>query len=916
MGRIQVNVLGPWEVLSGSTHVPVPPGHLRSLLSALVLTPDQPVRTDILAGRLWGEHPPVNVRGTLSTYVTRLRRLLGAGTIASHPGGGYSFAVDEDDVDLHRFRRLLREARATTEAEQELDLVNQALAQWRGRPFTDVEAGWLERDVVPALTEEWFTATERRLDLDLARGSAGELIAELWQLTNTYPLRESLWVRLIGVLNRSGRRADALTAYQRIRTILRDQLGVDPGDELRRLHMDVLRDGPEGPAPRGATGPHQLPHGNARFVGRHDDLAALDRLLPTGSAGEPTVIVTIDGAAGTGKTTLAVHWAHRVGHRYPDAQLYLNLRGYSPGEPVQPTAALESVLRALGVPVDRIPPDLGERSALLRSTLAGRRVLVLLDNARDATQVRALLPGADSLVIVTSRNQLRALSVQDGAHRLTLRRLSRTDAVALLGAAAGQERVTAEPDAAGRLAELCDRLPLALAIVAERAQRADSLGEIVASLRDGVADLADFGSGTDVDLPAALSWSYRTLDPVAARMFRLLGVHPADDIGAEAAAVLADLPVTRAKQVLDQLVEAHMVERTRDRYEQHDLIRSYAAQQAEHDETDTEAAVSRVLDWYLHTAVSADSALRPGRLRDFVNPYTPGTPTRVFADEEQAFAWYEQEFDCLRAVVRRCATPRWGTHAWRVALAMITFLDRRIAWREGAGTLWDAHRAALAASDRLGEGYTSNALGCMQVDIGELATARANLERAIECFSGVADPFGELTASTNLSVVLTKLGEPEQGLAVSEKARELAAELGDHRAVGVNLGNMGTAYSAMGAHSRAVDCLRQAAVVLDEVSDLRTQAFTLHELGQAYAAAGMHAEAVGAFRRSIGAFQRFGFGNQRWHAAVLYDLGHTLADSGHPGLARSCWAPALTIMRDFCDPRADELAELLAAPQG
>jgi DNA-binding SARP family transcriptional activator len=259
MGRIQVNVLGPWEVLSGSTHVPVPPGHLRSLLSALVLTPDQPVRADTLAGRLWGEHPPVNVRGTLSTYVTRLRRLLGADIIASHPGGGYSFAVDKDDVDLHRFRRLLREARATAEAEQELDLVNQALAQWRGRPFTGVESGWLERDVVPALTEEWFTATEQRLDLDLARGSAGELIAELWQLTNTYPLRESLWVRLIGVLNRSGRRADALTAYQRIRTILRDQLGVDPGTSSADCTWTCCATAPKSQRPAAPPGRTSFP---------------------------------------------------------------------------------------------------------------------------------------------------------------------------------------------------------------------------------------------------------------------------------------------------------------------------------------------------------------------------------------------------------------------------------------------------------------------------------------------------------------------------------------------------------------------------------------------------------------------------------------------------------------------------------
>lgn len=487
MSQIRINVLGSWEIVSGSASVPVPPGHLRSLLSSLALAPGRPVRMDVLADQVWGEQHPMNIRATLSTYVTRLRKLLGNDVVTSFRGGGYSLTVDGADVDLHRFRGLLRQARTAGSTGQELGLLTEALGLWRGRPFTGVESDWLERDVLPALTEEWFTATERRIDLDLARGSARDLVAELWQLTNEHPLRESLWVRLISLLHRSGRRADALGAYTRIRAILRDRLGVDPGDTLRRLHLEVLRDAPRAeraPAPV-APGPHQLPHDNARFAGRHDDLAALDALLPTGdgAAAEPTVIVTVDGAPGTGKTTLAVHWAHQVVHRYPDVQLYLNLRGYSPGEPVAPAAAVGSVLRSLGVPVDRIPVELDERSALLRSTLAGRRTLILLDDARDTAQVRALLPGSRSLVVVTSRNQLRALSIEDGAHRLALSRLGHAEAVALLSAAAGPERVRAEPDAADRLVELCDRLPLALAIVAERARQAETLAEIVAAFR-------------------------------------------------------------------------------------------------------------------------------------------------------------------------------------------------------------------------------------------------------------------------------------------------------------------------------------------------------------------------------------------------------------------------------------------------
>jgi len=476
--------------------------------------------------------------------------------------------------------------------------------------------------------------------------------------------------------------------------------------------------------------------------------------------------------------------------------------------------------------------------------------------------------------------------------------------------------VTAEPDAAARLVDMCDRLPLALAIIAERAQRADTLREIVTALSDGATSLADFGSGTDVDLPAALSWSYRTLDPRAAAMFRMLGLHPADDISLEAAAVLANIPVARAKQVLDQLVEAHMVERTHhDRYEQHDLIRSYATQEANRTESavDVEAAIGRVLDWYLHAAVSADSVLQPVRRRDFVSPYAPAVPPPTFADHEQANAWFEREFDCLRSIVHWGATSGWGARTWRIAIAMTTFLDRRIAWREGAEILRAACRAAQAAGDRTGEGYTFNSLACIQIDTNELSNARENLERAIDCFIDLSNQFGEAMALTNLGIVLPKLGKPELGLRVSEKARELAAELGYRRGVGNNLENMGVTYSTMSEHNRAIECLHEAAVIFEECGDAQTQAFNLRELGQAYAAANMNAKAVGAYRKAIRAFQRLG--NQRWHAVLLYELGHVLDSTGHSGLAHACWRPALVIMREFGDLRAEQLEDLLTETQ-
>jgi DNA-binding SARP family transcriptional activator/tetratricopeptide (TPR) repeat protein len=930
---IEVKVLGSWEVSAGRTTVPIPPGHLRSLFAAMLLTVGQPVRIDTLAERLWGERQPANVRGTLSTYITRLRRLLGSDAIVSYPGGGYSLYLHEDDVDLHRFRSLLRRSRDAGTADNELVLLHQALGLWRGRPFTGVESGWLDRDVVPALTEEWFSATERRIDLDLARGASNELIAELWQLTNNYSLRESLWLRLISTLHRSGRRADALTAYQQVRAILRDDLGIDPGEQLQQLHQAVLCDGPmtetQPTTIEVLSGPHQLPHDNVTFVGRERDLAALDSLVANvdGAANHPTVIVAIDGAPGTGKTTLAVHWAHRVKHQYPDVQLYLNLRGYSAGEPVRPAAAMEAVLRSLGVPTDHIPAELEERSALLRSTLAGRRPLILLDNARDAAQVRALLPGAGSLVIVTSRNQLRALTIRDGARRLTLRRLSHSEAVELLGAAAGRQRVAEEPEAAGQLAELCDCLPLALAIVAERTQRADTLSQVVRALTDEMATLDNFGSGTDADLHAALSWSYRTLDPRAAALFRKLGLHPANDISLAAAAALADLPISQAKQALDQLVDAHMVEQRRsNRYELHDLIRLYATEEARRTESaeDIDAAIRRVLDWYLHAGVSADKVLVPNRRRDFVQPFVADVPPPRFANQEQALAWFEQEFDCLRSVVRWTASNgRWGGRGWRIAIAMATFLDRRIAWREGAELLEMANQAARAvavmemgkqaaqaAGDRVGEGFTLNSMACIQIDRGDHKQARDTLEQALDCFKDSSHRAGVMMALTNLSLVLILLDEPEQGLQVATYGQDIARGLGYQRGVANSLDNMGLAYAAMGDHETAIDCYLRADDLYMAVGEVEQAACNMHELGRAYAITKQYAKSIRALRRAAAYFQQLG--SLRWLAAVRYDLGNTISSAGHPQLARGCWEAALVEMRQLADPRARELEQLLA----
>jgi DNA-binding SARP family transcriptional activator len=598
--QTRIEVLGPWRVVIAGRPVEIPAGQMRVLLAALAVSAGSPVPLDVLVVRLWPGRSPMRERATIHTYVARLRRLLGRETIETTPVG-YQLMVEPGHIDLWLFKDLLRRA-AEAPAGEELALLRAALALWRGEPFAEVASDWLSSEVTPPLTQLWLAALERRIDLEMRSDRIATFVPQLRALAEAHPTRESLWLRLIEALHRSSLRAEALEAFQQVRSMLTDELGIEPGAALQELHLRILRDGALDPPPEEAPcgqarAVRQLPPEAANFVGRAE-LAPLDRVAArlgrdnTTAPGRPdgrrlTHIVALDGAAGIGKTTLAVHWAHRMAAMFPDVQLYVNLRGYGPGTPVSPAAAVETVLRGLGVRGELIPVGVEERAALLRSTLAGRSVLMLLDNARDAEQVRPLLPGGDSLVIVTSRSQLRGLSVREGAHRLTLGPLPPHEALALLSAAVGADRVRADGEAAAQLVALCDGLPLALVIVAERAQRVGGLTEVVQALRDERARLDIFSDGDGDpynDLWVALSWSYRALSPDAASMFRRLGQHPADDISLAAAAALAGVPQRHAAQALDRLVAAHLVQRRAHRYGLHDLVRWYARELAGRDD--------------------------------------------------------------------------------------------------------------------------------------------------------------------------------------------------------------------------------------------------------------------------------------------------------------------------------------------
>ncbi|MFI6098975.1 BTAD domain-containing putative transcriptional regulator [Lentzea sp. NPDC051213] len=552
--NVEYRVLGPLEVLRDGVPVPVPAGRGRVLLAMLLLRPNQFVSVDELVDRLWDGAPPTVDRAhkTLQMVVRRLRLALGDANCVRTTTGGYLAEVEESSLDLARFRRLAAEGEFAG-----------ALACWRGAVVADVDSPHLQREDVPQLVEERLVVTGRRIDADLARRRGAELVDELRALTEEHPLREGFWAQLVQALHQAGRPQEALEAYEQIRDHLADVLGVEPGQPLREVLGSAARTGV----------PRQLPTPAAHFAGRERELARLNAVATGGAA------VVITGiTAGIGKTALAVRWAHDIAGRFPDGQLYADLRGFDPAAEA-PAEVLAGFLGAFGVPGERIPADLPERAALYRSVVADRRVLVLLDNARDVEQVRPLLPaGRGCLAVVTSRNRFTGLVVREGAVPVTLNLLDDQAAVALLTARLGDERVRSEPDAVADLVARSGGLPLALAVLA-----ATAAGDPGLTLR-ALAEEIVLSS-----VESVFAACYRRLDAAAARLFRLLGLATGPDISLDAAAALDGRHRAEVRKSLHDLTRMHLAnERTPARYACHDLLRGYSLARSEAEDTAAE----------------------------------------------------------------------------------------------------------------------------------------------------------------------------------------------------------------------------------------------------------------------------------------------------------------------------------------
>jgi DNA-binding SARP family transcriptional activator len=578
-----VRLLGPVEVLAGGGYRPVHGLRRAAVLAALALYPGEVFGIDRLVDIVWGDTAPRSALTTLHTHVWHLRRMFGRRDAIAARSPGYLLDINNDATDIQRAGVLAQKGNESGDSRERIRLLTEAVALWRGRPLaTLARAPWFDLHA-RRLEDELLKTRQRLIDARLSLGEHLDVLSELESLCRQHPMHEQFHGQLMLALYRANRQADALAVYRRLRRTLSDELGLDPRQPLRDLEAGILRQDPSLDlvptstvlsAKRSDPTPAQLPPTPARFIGRTREVARLDALL--------TPITVISGSPGAGKSALAVHWAHQVAHRFPDGQLYVDLRGFDPQGPgVGPADAIGGFLDALSVPVERIPAGLDARVGLYRSLLAGKRMLVLLDNARDADQVRPLLPaGPGCVVLITCRGPLTPLAVIEDADLITVDLMTEHEAAEMLAHRVGWARARAEPDAVREIVERCARLPLAVAIAAARAAAHPRipLAETAGQLRRATSALDLFNGGDRTsDLRVAFSCSYRTVSPSAAALFRLLGRHPGPDIGLPAAARLAGLSRPDVQPLLDELTQAQLITEPRPgHYALHDLLRAYA----------------------------------------------------------------------------------------------------------------------------------------------------------------------------------------------------------------------------------------------------------------------------------------------------------------------------------------------------
>ncbi|MFS8202779.1 AfsR/SARP family transcriptional regulator [Streptomyces sp. CWNU-52B] len=939
---LRFSVLGPLRAWRHTTELSLGPPKQRALLALLLVQTNRPVPLHQIVDALWDDSPPEHAVNVVHRHVGALRRLLepelterARARVLVRAAGGYRLDTADDALDLLNFRKLrdaAQEASTAGRPAQAAGLFVQALSLWHGRTAAGLPRTAQSHTVFAGVDAEYLHAARDAADAALAAGRTSEVLPLLRQAAESDPLNECLQARLVLVLAAEGLAAQALDHYQVVRSRLTSELGVDPGPELRDAQVRVLR-GTVAPtrAPRPAATaadgtpspgvrPAQLPADLPAFTGRRPELEWMRDLLPV-EGGTPTsvVISAIGGAPGVGKTTLALHWAHRNAQHFPDGQLYVNLRGYDPaGVALTPSTAICYFLEGLGVPAEDIPPSLDGQAALYRSLLARRRILVVLDNARSAEQVRPLLPGTPTcLTVITSREQMPGLVAANGARSLRLDILTAEESIEFMSRRLGEARVTADRQAALSIAEQCGRLPLALAIVCARAEghRAAPLADIAAELEESRDDLGVFGAGDPAtDTRSVFSWSYRTLTPAAARVFRLLWMCPPHGVSPQAVASLAGLPVAQTRPVLSELTRASLwTEPVPGLYSSHELLRTFSQELSLADDSADarEEARRRLFDHYLHSARGAATQLYTHREPLPLPPAAPGTQVISFTDTDRAAKWLVREMPALEAVITRDSGHGTGAHAWRMATTLELVLDRRGRREEQI----ELHTTALAGAQRLGEtqgeAHMHRVLGFAHVRTNDHVRGAAHLERALELFTEMGDvPF---TALTHRYLAFLANARQDHREALAQYKIACALYTRTRAYVGIASVTNEVAWTRLLLHEyeEALGDCRRAVRIAHRSGNRNIEAAAWDTMGVAHHRLGQYDEALEAFDQALAHYRALN--DASLTADTLVHRGEALAVIS-PQEARQAWKEALEILDALGHAEADRLRELLEGP--
>lgn len=887
----------------------------RYILAILLRTPGKPVSIEAIIDRVWGEQAPTKARASVHTYIARLRghlhQQLGddLARVESRPGA-YVLQVDPDRVDVHRFERLYAQARAIADSgdgEDALRLLRQAEELWRGEPLAGLSGEWAV-EFRASLEHLHRAVVGQRLRLELEAGRHLDVVGELYSLVAEHPYDESAIEYLMVALYRCGRPSDALEVYHQARRRLADDLGTDPGLSLRGVYEHILRGDPELAAPPlrqrvpAVSLADNLPRDIPGFTGREAELSRLYATLE--HATTAIAIAAVDGMAGIGKSALALHAAHQLADRYPDGRLYLHLHAHDPNRPpLDPADGLETLLRLIGEDPQRIPATVEERAALWRTRLANRRALIVLDDVADSRQVGPFLPGASGcLVLITSRRRLTGL---DGVRPISLEVLEPGEAALLFRRIVGDDR-RLDVQAVKELIRACGYLPLAVAIMANQLRHRPARGasDLLNRLARASDQLAEIHAG-DTDLSRAFDLSYRALSPARRRAFRRLSLYVGDDLTIDAVAALIGCDRTEAEDAVEELIDYHLVQEPHSgRIRFHDLLRAYAAAQAEAEEPDeVPRAVRRLLDFYLHTADRADRCLYPHRRRNQISHDVdqPLITAPTVQDPRRAQEWLAAERINLLACADYAASHGSPAHAVLLSQTLATYLERSAHWQDAARLHQIAHRICQQTGDRAGEAHADLELCLIHSRTGSYATALEHARHALTIFTELKDRRGEADTYDHLARACWLSGRNHAALSNADQALALFRVINDQYGEVSALLHKGIALSYLGKTAEAIPIFEEALQIARAVGDSSSEALILNNLGDIKLSQGYHRDALKLFHESLTLLRTAGW--RQNEALALNNIANVLQYKARHSEALHFYREALAVHRETGDLR-------------